>query len=263
MSSHLRRAASVILARPGRGGGLETFLLRRAAASAFVPNAFVFPGGAVDPDDAAEGILALVDGLSIDRMEAQFRATISQALPANVERPSASERAALFVAALRELFEEAGILFSNGTHSALASARGALRDGSLTFAGVLQRASVRADATALTLFSHWVTPESELATRRYDAYFFLARAPDDQDAAADAQETHDGIWIAPAQALVRAGEDGLRLVYPTIKHLERLAEFDDIDRLFAYAHDKPIVTIMPLVESGTVFTLPPELENAW
>ena len=258
MSSILRRAASVILTRPGPAGGLEIFLLRRAAGSTFVPNAFVFPGGAVDPGDADERNLALIDGLGEARLQREFRVTVSPALPTDAAPPDARERAALVAAALRELFEEAGIL--------LAAAPLRQLDRSVapqSLFETLRAARQRADATALTLFSHWVTPPSEIATRRFDAYFFLARAPHDQFATADANETHDGIWIAPLAALERARAGDLHLVFPTIKHLERLAEFGSIDRLFEFARTKPIVTIMPTVGEGPTFALPPELENVW
>ncbi len=93
--------------------------------------------------------------------------------------------------------------------------------GTLSFADFLAAHDWYADARALTLFSHWITPLSE--PRRYNTHFFFAAAPPDQGALADAFETHDGIWIAPALALERQRAGTLHLVYPTIKHLERLA----------------------------------------
>jgi 8-oxo-dGTP pyrophosphatase MutT (NUDIX family) len=184
-----RLAATVILARPA-AGGFEVYLTRRSSRSGFAPDAYVFPGGTVDPQDG--------------------------------EMPEALRNAAV-----RELFEEAG---------------------------------VRVDAAALVPFSHWITPPSE--PRRYDTHFFFARAPADQIARADAFETHDGIWISAAHALQRYRERSLHLVYPTIKHLERLLAYSSLDDVEAFARTKTIQTICP-TDSGDSFAIPAELENAW
>lgn len=184
-----RLAATVILARPA-AAGFEIYLTRRSSRSGFAPGAYVFPGGVVDPQDG--------------------------------EPP-----AALRNAAVRELFEEAG---------------------------------VRLDPAALTPFSHWITPPSE--PRRYDTHFFFAQAPADQVARADAFETHDGVWITPGHALQRYRERSLHLVYPTIKHLERLLAFSSIEDAAAFARTKTIHTICP-ADAGDSFAIPAELEDAW
>ena len=179
----------MILARPA-AEGFELYLTRRSSRSGFAPDAYVFPGGTVDPHDG--------------------------------EMPSALRNAAV-----RELFEEAG---------------------------------VRLDPPALMPFSHWITPPSE--PRRYDTHFFFARAPADQIARADAVETHDGIWTSPATALQRYRERNLHLVYPTIKHLERLLAFSSVDEVEAFVRTKTIRTICP-TDAGDSFEIPAELENAW
>ena len=184
-----RLAATVILARRAPEG-FELYMTRRSSRSGFAPDAYVFPGGTVDPQDG--------------------------------EMPDALRNAAV-----REVFEEAG---------------------------------VRLDPAALTPFSHWITPPSE--PRRYDTHFFFAQMPQGQVARADAFETHDGTWISPAQALQRYRERSLHLVYPTIKHLERVLEFGSLDDLAAFARTKAIHTICP-ADSGDTFEIPAELENAW
>jgi len=261
--SIVRLAATVILVRPP----FEVYLTRRSARSAFAPDAFVFPGGTVDVADFSAAAQERTLGLEPERMAAQFRASIPSALPSDEPVLEHTARPALFVAAMRELFEEAGILPASDADGVsidaadLAAAdREAVRSGTTSFAGFLSARGWFADARALTLFSHWITPRSE--PRRYNTHFFLAAAPPDQAALADASETHDGVWIAPAAALERMREGSMHLVFPTIKHLERLQGFDRIDTALTFARTKPILTIVPR-DAGDDFAIPPALENAW
>jgi len=184
-----RLAATVILVRPA-ADRFEIYMARRSSRSPFAPDAYAFPGGAIDPQDG--------------------------------DMPEALRNAAT-----RELFEEAGVVL---------------------------------DPSALTPFSHWITPPSE--PRRYDTHFFFAAVPANQVARADAFEMHDGMWISPASALQRFREGGLHLVYPTIKHLERLLAFASVEDVEAFARSKTIHTICPS-EDGDSFAIPAELEHAW
>jgi 8-oxo-dGTP pyrophosphatase MutT (NUDIX family) len=123
-----------------------------------------------------------------------------------------------------------------------------------------EEASITIDPRDLHLFSHWITPPSE--RRRYNTYFFIARAPAGQEGVADAIETHDAQWIDPGRALERDPGD-FSLVYPTIKHLERLAAFRNADEAIAFAQTKPIVTIMPAGSREDGFAMPAPLEGSW
>ncbi|MBV8583917.1 MAG: hypothetical protein JO241_07960, partial [Candidatus Eremiobacteraeota bacterium] len=202
----------------------------------------------------------------------EFRARIPPELP-TLQAPVDAELAgALKIAALRELFEEAGVLFARGASSepvepttllgpAIDAGRDAVRGGRSAFAAFLASHGWFADAGALTFFSHWITPESE--PRRYDTHFFFAAAPRDQAAAADADETHDGIWIAPREALVRYREGSFHLVYPTIKHLERILPFETAESAAAFAREKAVLTIEPNCAPDEGFVMPAALENAW
>jgi recombination protein RecT len=197
---NLRPAATVMLLRAA-AFGVEVFMLRRSSESAFLPDAYVFPGGTLDAQDVAScdhlpgvDLVRFHDGCTLDRQTQR----------------------ALVATAVREVCEECGVIF--------------------------------ADAGVLTLFSHWVTPESE--RRRYDVHFFLTRLPAGQHPVADATETHDGLWVAPNEALARGDRGSLLLIYPTRKHLERLAQFQSIDELLSFARSKPIHTVLaPLTES--------------
>jgi 8-oxo-dGTP pyrophosphatase MutT (NUDIX family) len=265
--STVRLAATVILARPP----FEVYLTRRSARSPFVPDAFVFPGGTIEPQDRGEAAHARTLGLDQDRLDREFRAAIPADLACDEPAVNRADAAALFIAAVRELFEEAGVLLACdadgraiGAASAdwehVAAERIAVRNGALSFADFLHRHGWCADARALTLFSHWITPRSE--PRRYNTHFFFAVAPPDQVAIADAFETHDGLWIAPSAALARLRSETMHLVYPTIKHLARLEAFDSVSAALEFARSKPVLTIVPR-DTDDAFELPTGLENAW
>ena len=260
-SRAVRLAATVMLLRQP----FEIYLLRRSGRSAFAPDAYVFPGGVVDEDDLHIAAGDRFVGADEASLRTAFRATVPPELPADAPSVSVAEAGALIVAAARELFEEAGILFASrrdgGTLVLDAHDRAGVRSGATTFAQFLESRDLHVDAHAFALFSHWITPPTE--PRRYDTHFFVATAPDRQIARADAEETHDGIWIAPREALARFEAGTLHLVYPTIKHLERLAAFETVDETVAFAREKPIRTIMPSRAPSEGFVMPPTLEDAW
>lgn len=251
----MRLAATVMLVRPSKGADFEVFMLRRSAQSAFAPDAYVFPGGTIDPVDESGQARSRTAGADEAWVSRNFRTRDWPAFASGIGELQPGQAAALAHAALRELYEEADVLLVRGDVS------NANRTG-LSFDELLQRYDLKADAGALTLFSQWITPPSE--PRRYNAYFFLARADESHSPRADAYETHDGVWIAPAEALARFDAGSMHLVYPTIKHLERLRAFDDIDALFEFASHKPIYRVMPDDSGGERrFGIPAELENAW
>ncbi len=247
------------------------YLTRRSGSSAFAPDAFVFPGGTIASQDRTEAARARTLGLEADRLDREFRATLPEELPCD-ETPTDRESArALLVAALRELFEETGVLLartarglpidpSSEEWARITDERVAVRDERVVFADFLTAHDSFADARALSLFSHWITPPSE--PRRYNTHFFLAEVPPGQDPLADAFETHDGIWIAPAAALERHRAGTMHLVYPTIKHLTRLSSFGSVAAAIEFARNKPVVTIVP-ADAGDDFEIPAALEDAW
>lgn len=263
-----------MLVRPASQAGFEVFMLRRSEASHFVPDVFVFPGGTLDEADTSERALARARGIDDTALQRQFRAQAAPSFPAPVTSPSKREAAGLLIAALRELYEEAGVLLACDAQGmplsdsdlaphrrTLHDARAQVQSGERAFDDVLESVGAYANAGALLLFSQWITPPP--FPRRYNAHFFLAQASADQAAVADAFETHDGIWIAPKTALEQCAAGTFRMVYPTIKHVERLAQFDRIDDLFAFARTKPIYRIMPDTPAEREFSMPAELEYAW
>ena len=226
--SSVRLAATVILARPP----FEVYLARRSATSAFAPDAFVFPGGTIEAQDASEAARARTIGLEPDRLEKEFRAAIPADLACDEPAIDRDAAATLFdrgvaralrrgrCAARSRLPPEVQVDGASADWQRVAAERIDVRNGRLSFADFLRAHDWYADARALTLFSHWITPPSE--PRRYNTHFFFAVAPPGQSALADAFETHDGLWISPAEALERHRAGSMHLVYPTIKHLARL-----------------------------------------
>lgn len=235
----VRDAATVIVGRDTTEG-LQVFMVRRSARAVFLPDQYVFPGGRVDEADR-------------DAAARRLHGSAGEVDPAYA------------MAAARETFEEVGLLFADRpVHvEALAGLRRALHAGEIAFVDVLERLDVSVDASQLRYFSRWITPKAELATRRFDARFFIARAPQDQVAEADATEVLDGRWITPADALAANARGEINLIFPTVKHLERIAPYATMDELLTFARTKPIVTVSPDVQPGPRFVLIPELENAW
>jgi 8-oxo-dGTP pyrophosphatase MutT (NUDIX family) len=238
-AAEIRDAATVIAGRD-TSEGLEVFMVRRNARAAFMPNLYVFPGGRVDEADR-------------DEAARRLHGSAGEVDPA------------LVMTAARETFEEAGLLFADRVVHAdeLAGLRSAMHAGEIGFGTVLERLGTSVDASQLRYFSRWITPKSELATRRFDTRFFVARAPENQVAEADAAEVLDGRWMRPEDALEAHVRGEIGLIFPTIKHLERIDAYRTVDELMAFASGKTIVTITPEVQPGPQFVLIPELENAW
>jgi len=222
-----RAAATVILVRPREGGGLLVYMTRRSTNARFMPGAYVFPGGAVDPDDRDGAMRARLRG-SVQGIGDEFA-----------------------VAALRELFEEAGVLIAcdvSGRAVSLAPERlAALRAeySNEPLATLLERAGLFLDARELAYYSNWITPLGE--PMRFDTRFFIASAPEGQIASADAIEVHDGIWIEPGTALARAKAGEIVVPFPTRKHLERIAPFESVAELFAHARSRTVTAILPII----------------
>ena len=241
-----RVAASVIFLRPA-SAGYEVLMVRRSARAKFVPDMYVFPGGGVDAADAAPEAAARLYGAE------QLGA---EAAPA--------------FAAVRESYEEVGLLLAcsaNGepvdaATADLAAARARLAgEADLDFAGLLETLGLYADARTMLYFSRWITPEREPI--RYDTHFFLALAPPGQDAEADDTETHDGVWVTPADALAQYEAGTFAMVFPTIKHLERLARFPSIEALFEHGRAHPVVAVMPKKFDDHSHELAPEVRALW
>ncbi|HJV68349.1 MBL fold metallo-hydrolase [Ideonella sp.] len=179
-----RRAASVIVLRDGASGAPEVLLLRRAEREGDMRSGvWVFPGGVLDEEDAALGERCHGDS--------EVAANDRLGLPHGA--------LAYTVAALRECFEEVGLLYAaDGDVEAALHERELVRTGA-DFAALCARHGLRLDAGALAYHSHWLTPPG--LPKRFDTRFFVARAPHGQQAVVDAGEALELAWLTPAQAL--------------------------------------------------------------
>jgi 8-oxo-dGTP pyrophosphatase MutT (NUDIX family) len=233
----VRDAATVLVVRD-TSEGLEVFLVRRHGNASWLPDVSVFPGGAVDAADRDAAAHALLRG-SAGEIDPAF-----------------------VVTAARETFEEVGLLFADRAIDAepLSAARRALLAGETTFGAVLGGFGAKIDAAQLRFFSRWITPPLE--TRRFDARFFIGRVPRDQVAEADAIEVNEGRWYRPADALAAFERAEIGMIFPTVKHLERIAPYRTVDELMAYAAAKPIATVQPEYGDGKLI-LPAELADSW
>jgi 8-oxo-dGTP pyrophosphatase MutT (NUDIX family) len=209
-----RLAATVILTRPS-GAGFEVYAQRRAATMAFAPNMYVFPGGTVDPRDA-EG------ELSWTGPEPSRWATV-------MGRPETDARAVI-CAAVREVFEECGVLLAGpDEHTVVGdvsgddweAARVALLARELALVDLLGSRGLALRSDLLAPWARWLTPEFE--PRRYDTYFFLARLPVHQRTRDVGGEADHALWLPPADAT------SLPMLPPTAHTLLRLSAFDDVD----------------------------------
>jgi len=228
-----RPASTVVLLRPAHP--FDVFLVQRSDSIAFMGGAHVFPGGRVDAADNIEDVDAMSEGMT--------------AAIARMSDVSAGVAVAHHVAALRELFEEAGVLLARplATPSArLADYRRDLLAGTTAFADIIRRERFRLALDELAYFAHWVTPEIE--TRRFDTRFFLARAPEGQTPVHDDGETSHSEWLAPMAAIERSRDGRISLPPPTWTTLSMLARFDSLDAVFDWARRKPIPRVQPRFE---------------
>ena len=214
---------------------IEVFMMVRHHQIEFNSGALVFPGGSVDKGD--KEIVARRElhggGEALDPGALGFR-----------------------VAAIRETFEESGILLARqqGSHALIdarrageieAACRARLCEGKTSFLDVLTENKLWLAMDELVPYAHWITPEG--MPKRFDTWFFLAAAPPDQLGAHDGKESTDSIWVSPREALA-GGESGrFKLPFPTTRNLIKLGKQGSVAAALEDARGKPIVTVMPVM----------------
>ena len=246
-----RDAATIMLVRDAAspdGPALEVCMLRRHLDSDFVGGAYVFPGGKVDDEDhpstAGEACAGRDDAEASDLLGVDGGGL------------------AFWVAALRECFEEAGVLLAYRhevdpggvlvemsdpeARRRLAARRAELNAGQVGFLELLRIEGLRLAVDRVHYFSHWITPEP--APKRYDTRFFVAASPPGQTPVHDDHETVATVWVRPAEALARAEAGEFDLIFPTMKNLEAISRFTTSDELLAAAAAvERVPTVLPRV----------------
>ena len=238
----VKPAATVMLVRDAADtdeAALEVFMLRRTGSAAFAAGMYVFPGGRVDDVDHADAIAPFCRGLSDDEASAQLGID--------------SGGVAYWVAAVRECFEEAGILLAERRDGAPLAVgddeRHAVHDGTLSMVELCRRHELVLDLSTTQYVDHWITPIGE--NRRFDTRFFITAAPDDQDGLHDDKETVASLWITPTRALQMHADGELLMLPPTIHNLRFLAGFDSADAAIrAGAERTDIACILPKLRTG-------------
>lgn len=232
--SPVRGAATVVMLRDG-DSGLEVFLLKRHGLSDVLGGAYVFPGGKVDLADA-----------DLD-MDAHLDAP-PHLLHAALNEPDldARQAAVLYVAALREAFEETGVLYAREAGSAHATrAMQLLREGH-AFDEVLALMGLRLAASRLQPWSRWITPSvGGVMRKRFDTRFFLAAVPEGQAPSHDNHEATESIWLTPRAALRQYWDGAIELAPPQIMSLAHLARHASVDSAFTQARLRPPPVILP------------------
>jgi 8-oxo-dGTP pyrophosphatase MutT (NUDIX family) len=260
-----RKAMTLIMLREQGTTGFEVFLLKRHEQNIFMGGNFVYPGGRLDKGDTDEEILALSRGISED----QARHILGET---HVESVSL----AYWIAGIRELFEEAGILLAYSNNGQLLSIdsddmrqrftlhRQALQKGEKTLLQILKEEGVTLALDKCFYYAHWITPEARNV--RFDTRFFVARHVPGQEASPDANETTEGVWLTPAEALQENLIGTVALSPPTLKTLEDLSRFDTIDELILAMPDMKKLTVLPILlnpmaDEVLIFPWDPEYEG--
>ncbi len=230
-----RPASTILLLRDGAAGEIEVFMMVRHYEIDFNSGALVFPGGSVDKGD--QEIIARPElysgGEGLDAGSLSFR-----------------------IAAIRETFEESGILLARprGSNSLVEAKRAAeiegrdraaLCEGKTTFLKVLTDNEMLLALDELVPYAHWITPEG--MPKRFDTWFFLAAAPPEQAGAHDGKESTDSIWVSPREALA-GGESGrFKLPFPTTRNLIRLGKQSSVRAALNDSEGRKVVTVMPVM----------------
>ena len=254
-----RSSSAVVLLRDS-ARGLEVFMVRRVIQSDFMPDVYVFPGGSVSKDDlAAEQTPDICVPLAASTADPAGRTALGSGVRA---------------AAIRELFEEAGVLLAYQDSRVLAvnadnlerfaNYRQAFNERKGSLVEMARSESLTLATERLNYFAHWITPEG--MPKRFDTHFFVTTAPVEQQAAHDHLETSEGIWVAPAEALARSERNEFPLVFATIHQLRELSAFASVEAALQATAQTLVHTHMPvLVERDGAFHvhLPGSEDDRW
>ncbi len=226
-------AATILIVRDG-AAGVEVFMVKRHHQIDFVAGALVFPGGKANKGDFDAGLSDYTD----------------------CAQGWSAEMRALAAAAIREAFEESGILFAREAGcpmyitaerlQGLEHYRHPLEKGEITLMDMLRKERLNIACDALAHFAHWITPDN--MPKRFDTHFFLAAAPLGHTGSHDGRESVDSVWISPTDAI--NDRKKWNVIFPTKLNLMKLAKSRTVADAMNAAHAEPTLTVIPWVEQG-------------
>jgi 8-oxo-dGTP pyrophosphatase MutT (NUDIX family) len=220
----------------------EVLLIERHSDSEFLPDLYVFPGGRVEDQDHA----------MVDRLTGLDAETAAALL--GEEAAVATDLAlGFFVAAIRETFEEAGVVLARrrgarelldaASAAALAHHRLEVQDGSVSFREIVEKEDLELAVDHLAVHANWITPE--MVPRRFDTFFFAALAPPGQVARHDGVEATEHVWLRPEEALEQFRTGERRIIFPTACNLDTLSGFETACDALEASHRRRVVPVLP------------------
>ena len=241
-----KKAATTILLRNKEPEGFEVFLLKRHEKSSFMGGNYVYPGGRVDREDGSLEMCSFSKGVTLEETRTILGGTISP-----------EESFAHWIAGIRELFEEAGVLLAYDEKGKLLQLKGpeerqrfmsyreSLQKDKKSICEMAQKEKLLFALDQLHYYAHWITPEAR--SERFDTRFFLTRYPSGQEATHDQKETTAGAWLTPQKALEENLTGEVVLSPPTLKTLEDLSRFENIEEIFHSLKKEDIQPILPIL----------------
>ena len=225
-------AATILLLRSG-ASAIEVFMVVRHHQIDFASGALVFPGGKADPQDFDDALLPVLSGAHPDQ-----------------------NMRAIQVSAIREAFEECGVLLAREVGSdalipgerlqSLERYREALNSGEVALLDFLVTEQLILACDTLVHFAHWITPE--MMPKRFDTHFYLAMAPADHVALHDGYESVDSVWISASDAAAEAAAGTKTVIFPTLRNLEKLGASDSPETAIETARGSEVVPVLPWTE---------------
>ena len=237
-----KEASTVILLRESMDlvkTGFEVLMVLRHPDSSFIPDSYVFPGGALEESDCTEEMVALCSGINRQKAGEMLDGT-----------PAANKAPGAWVSAIRETFEEVGLLLAYREDGTLLDFRSSeerdrfgiyrqrLTEKRMTFLDILKTERLTLAADRLHYFSHWITPW--FLPIRYDVRFFVASAPYNQKTQHDGVELTKHVWISPRELMESAGRRQYDMVEPTLITIMEIAEFSSIQEVISSTTGKRI-----------------------
>jgi 8-oxo-dGTP pyrophosphatase MutT (NUDIX family) len=252
-------ASSVILVRDTPQGGVETFLVKRHGESSFMGGLYAFPGGKVEASDSSDELFDCVEGLSRDAAQDCLGAGEASVIAA-----------AYWIAAIREVFEEVGVLFARDAagnplrfedeekQQRFERYRGLLFTKEISFNQLLQQEHLTLMVPQLFYYEHWITPVARPI--RYDTYFFLAEIPAGQTPSIDYHEINEGLWQRIVVALEENTRGARPLTPPALCMLHGLQSFSSVHAIKEFCRTKrmsdPIVPLLTTIDGRETILLP-------